>query len=68
MANPEYIPDVSHVEEVAEKLYTKYCSEVGGKAFNGDPLPSWREFRDDPNKRKQSDAWMATARLAFDIV
>lgn len=45
------------IEELTEIAYETYCKEVGGKAFNGDPLPSWKEFASDPNKTKQSNAW-----------
>ena len=38
-------------------LYEQYCAAVGGKAFNGDPLPSWEEFSKDPAKQLQADAW-----------
>jgi hypothetical protein len=54
-------------EELADKLYTKYCVEVGGKAFNGDPLPSWQDFRDDPTKLVQSNAWVAVASTAIEF-
>lgn len=50
---------------VARELYELYCDEVGGKAFNGDKLPNWDSFRADPNKAKQSDAWIAVARRAI---
>lgn len=52
------------LEDFAGKLYEAYCAEVGGKAFNGDPLPAWPAFRADPAKRKQSDAWVAVAHTA----
>lgn len=47
---------------LADKLYTTYCAAVGGFAFNGDPLPAWKEFFADPSKKKQSDAWLAVAK------
>lgn len=49
-------------EEVAGRMYDAYCEAVGGVAFNGDPLPKWSEFRADPNKTKQSDAWVTAAK------
>lgn len=51
-------------EATAAYLYTVYCQEVGGVAFNGDPLPAWAEFSADPNKQKQVNAWRAVGRLA----
>lgn len=59
------MPDI---ENIAKQLYTEYCENVGGKAWNGDPLPSWEQFRADPNKRVQSDAWMATALKAVALL
>ena len=55
-------------EKIAGELYDEYCVQVGGKAFNGDPLPKWADFRADQSKRKQSDAWIAVARRAFDVL
>ena len=52
-------------EETAGKLYETYCTEVGGKAFNGDILPGWKEFRADKSKKKQSDAWVQVAITAL---
>ena len=53
---------------LAGELYEEYCSGVGAVAFNGDPLPSWEEFRADPSKNKQSDAWMQVAGKAIAIL
>jgi len=53
---------------VAERLYTVYCQSVGGKAFNGDPLPSWEEFVNDPTKEKQSKAWLDAGSAAIDLL
>ncbi len=53
---------------VAENLYTEYCNSVGGKAFNGDPLPTWAEFVKDPAKQKQVLAWLNAASVAINSV
>lgn len=50
--------------DLAEHLYRTYCVSVGGKAFNGDPLPDWKTFSADPTKEKQVKAWIATANAA----
>ncbi len=50
------------IEERAGRMYEAYCAAVGGVAFNGDPLPKWPEFRADPFKTKQSDAWIVAAK------
>jgi hypothetical protein len=52
------------IEEFAGMLYESYCQQVGGVAWNGDNLPLWKEFRSDPTKYKQSDAWVVVARNA----
>jgi hypothetical protein len=59
-SQPTLAPD--NPEDVAARLYTAYRAAVGGKAFNGDPLPDWATFRSDPTKKLQSDAWIAAAR------
>ena len=43
-------------ETLAKEMYTTYCEAVGGKAFNGNPLPTWEEFRADELKQLQSNA------------
>lgn len=53
------------VVEFAGRLYSNYCEKVGGKAFNGDRLPTWETFRADPNKKLQSDAWVSVAWVAI---
>lgn len=57
-----------NIEEHAGLLYEAYCESVGGKAFNGDPLPKWQEFRDDQSKRKQSDAWVVVAVKSYNAL
>lgn len=52
-------------ETLAKELYTVYCEQVGGYAFNGDLLPTWEAFRADPSKSKQSDAWVVVASKAM---
>lgn len=52
-------------EELAGLIYSIYCEEVGGKAFNGDPLPDWKTFSADPAKEKQSKAWIKAAAVAL---
>ena len=48
---------------IAKLLYETYCAAVGGKAFNGDPLPAWDEFVADEKKKLQSDAWLKVAEV-----
>jgi len=53
-----------YIINLAGEMYTAYSTAVGGKAFNGDPLPDWRTFRADPEKQKQALAWIAAANAA----
>lgn len=54
-------------ESAARAAYTAYCEAVGGVAFNGDPLPTWEEFSQDPKKDKQAQGWRtAVAALGFE--
>jgi hypothetical protein len=50
-------------ETRAGVLYEAYCAKVGGVAFDCKPLPTWAEFRADPAKQKQSDAWVTIASI-----
>ena len=56
------------IELIAGQLYEAYCEAVGGRAFNGDQLPDWKTFRADPDKNRQSDAWVLTAQKAVKIL
>lgn len=53
-----------NTEEAAIDLYDTYCAAVGGRAWNGAPLPTGAEFFADPQKQKQADAWRAVAERA----
>lgn len=55
-------------ESLANILYDKYCEAVGGKAFNGDPLPPWTAFSTDPAKAKQSNGWRVVAATAYNAI
>lgn len=55
-------------EKLAKELYTQYCIDVGGKAFNGGPLPSWEVFSADENKSVQVAAWKRLAHNAYDLI
>lgn len=52
-------------EYLARQFYDVYCKAVGGKSFNGDPLPSSEEFFKDPSKAAQADAWRAVAEYSI---
>lgn len=53
---------------IASELYRAYCEAVGGKAFNGDPLPDWETFYTDDTKAKQANAWLAAADRAIQLL
>lgn len=55
-------------ERLAGILYEHYCDAVGGKAFDGNPLPDWVTFRADPAKAKQANAWIAVAERALELL
>jgi hypothetical protein len=57
---------MNELEKFAGYLYETYCKAVGGKAFNGDLLPSWETFRADETKHVQSEAWVSVAKAAMD--
>lgn len=53
------------ITDKAIELYDVYTAAVGGKAYDGRPLPSGAEFMSDPTKQKQADAWRAVAAHAM---
>lgn len=57
--------DQRKADALAGQLYTAYCQEVGGKAYDGKPLPTWVEFSKDPIKRQQVNGWRAVAVAAI---
>lgn len=63
-SHPFITSEIISYENFAISLYDEYCMHVGGKAFNGDPLPAGIEFFSDSSKTKQADAWRAVARFA----
>lgn len=54
---------VPSIHDLAGEAYAAYCEAVGGVAFNGDPLPNWREFCGDPKKEKQKLGWLRVGGL-----
>lgn len=61
--SPDFLFDTD--ERLARILYTSYCKAVGGKAFNGEPLPTATEFFHDINKKPQADGWRAVVKTAL---
>ena len=57
----------NEINGIASHLYTAYCDSVGGKAFNGDPLPDWATFSRDQSKQKQVKAWLAEHADAIEV-
>lgn len=53
------------ITDKAIELYDVYTAAVGGKSYDGRPLPSGVEFMRDPTKQKQADAWRAVAAHAL---
>jgi len=60
--------DQIDIEELwaAQKLFEAYSEGVGGKAFNGDPIPGWHELKSDKVKYGWVCAWRA-ARDIFEL-
>ena len=60
--------ETEFTNRIAGICYDNYCARVGGKAFNGDPLPNWEEFSSDPEKQIQANAWRGVGIDAEEIV
>lgn len=50
------------IDLIAARIYDTYCEAVGGKAFNGDPLPHSSEFFNDLTKEKQANGYRKAAK------
>jgi hypothetical protein len=59
-------------DDLAALAYETYCKAVGGKAFNGDPLPSWTVLKElavaDPKKENICVAWKRAGRAVASLV
>jgi len=53
--------------ELAQRLYTEYSKSTGGKAYNGDPLPTAQELWADPTKARIQKAWEDAAAAALEF-
>lgn len=60
------IDDAPSPQELAAGLYSVYCQAVGGKAYDGKPLPTAEEFFNDPTKQTQAQAWVKVANAVLD--
>ena len=58
----------STMKRVAMAMYDAYCEQVGGKAWDGRPLPTAKEFFADETKQKQVMGWFAAASKAIEIL
>lgn len=58
----------STMYELAKAMYDEYCAAVGGKAYDGRPLPTSTEFFDDDSKRQQVKGWLAAASKALELI
>lgn len=58
----------STMKRVAMEMYDAYCEEVGGKAYDGRPLPTAKEFFNDKTKQKQAMGWFAAASKAIELI
>lgn len=58
----------STTEKLAMAMYGEYCEKVGGKSYDGKPLPTAKEFFNDETKAKQARAWMAAASKALELI
>ena len=58
----------STMKKLAMAMYDEYCAKVGGKAYDGRPLPTAAEFFEDDTKAKQALGWMAAASKALELI
>lgn len=58
----------STMKGLAYAMYDAYCVQVGGKAYDGRPLPTAAEFFADETKQKQALGWFAAASKAIEMI
>lgn len=52
------------MEQAAEEAWTAYRNAVGGKALNGEPLPTWADLKNDPEQQAVAARWLEATRMA----
>lgn len=67
-AQVEVIDESRDMMVLAGYLYEEYCKAVGGKAYDGKPLPNWQEFSGDNTKVNQLHGWLSVAERAARIL
>lgn len=55
-------------DALGKLAWDTYSKAVGGKAFNGDPLPTWEDMKKDDKKQNLVEAWKKTAKAVADRV
>jgi hypothetical protein len=55
-------------DEVGQIAWDTYSKAVGGKAFNGDPLPTWAVMCADEKKQNLVAAWKKAGRAVATLV
>lgn len=58
----------STMKKLAMAMYDEYCAGVGGKAYDGRPLPTAKEFFSDETKQKQARGWFRAASKAIELI
>jgi len=59
-------PDDKEIESWAKDAYEVYSEAVGGVNFQGDALPGWEEYRNDPTKTKTLQGWLAVGKFVIE--
>lgn len=49
---------MSNAERLGKAAWEAYRESVGGKSFNGEPLPTWEEMTKDPKRAAVRKAWI----------
>lgn len=55
-------------DELGKTAWDAYSASVGGKAFNGDPLPAWDVMCKDEKKTQLVTAWKRAGRAVASLV
>jgi hypothetical protein len=55
-------------DALGKLAWETYSKAVGGKAFNGDALPTWEVMKNDEKKTQLVEAWIKTANAVAERV
>lgn len=54
------------MKSLGQIAYDAYCKSRNWKAFNGDPLPKWKDMKKDPKRADLIPSWEAAGKAVLE--